>query len=217
MNLTTQLTEIEKAEFETLEGIIGRSVKSFVDVGNALLTIRDRGLFREGHKTFNDYCKAKWGMSKTHANRLITGSQVVENLTPRGVTMPLCEIQPINEYQVRPLVVLDPGQQCEVWEEAVRTADGKVVTYKQVKALVAELVAPPPPAPPKALGRPRKSGAPIKYVDEDSPAIFFASIALSQLSRIRADDPTRGEAIQMVSDWVHESQTTPFTKKRRGK
>ena len=221
MDLTTQLTEIEKTEFETLEGIIERSAKSFVDVGNALLTIRDRGLFREGHKTFNDYCKAKWGMGKAYANRLIVGSQVAENLAPHGARLTPCEIQPIYEYQVRPLVILDPGQQCEIWEEAVRTADGKVVTFKQVKALVAELVAPAPPVPPSRGGARKPGfdylGVPIKYLDKDSPAIYFASLALSQLSRITADDPTRDEAIKMVSDWVHESQTTPFTKKRSGK
>jgi hypothetical protein len=54
--------------------------------------------------------------------------------------MPPCEIQPIHEKQVRPLAKLEPAQQCEVWEEAVRCADGKVVTEKQVKALVAELI-----------------------------------------------------------------------------
>ena len=199
MNLTTQLTEIEKAELETLEGIIGRSVKSFVDVGNALLTIRDQGLYREGHKTFNDYCKAKWGMGKTYANRLIVGSQVAENLVPHGTRLTPCEIQPIYEYQVRPLVVLDPGQQCEIWEEAVRTADGKVVTYKQVKALVAELVAPAAVTPPEAPKAP-------KVHPEYTDAVGFALVALSQLGRIRDEDYKRDVAIKMISDWVEEAK-----------
>jgi len=56
----------------------------------------------------------------------------------------LVKIQPVSEFQVRPLTVLKPAQQCEVWEAAVRNADGKVVTYKQVKALVAELLGPAP-------------------------------------------------------------------------
>jgi len=60
-----------------------------------------------------------------------------------------CEIQPIHERRVRPLASLEPAQQCEVWEEAVRSADGKVITYKQVKALVDELIDPAPPLPPK--------------------------------------------------------------------
>jgi hypothetical protein len=46
-------------------------------------------------------------------------------LSPTGNTMPLCEIQPINERKLRPLAALEPEQQCEVWEEAVRSADGE--------------------------------------------------------------------------------------------
>jgi len=97
-------------------------------------------------------------MGRALANRLISGSLVAANLggpisqechkTSRGILCTPCEIQPTSEYQIRPLVPLQPAQQCGVWEEAVRTADGKVVTYKQVKALVAELIGParsPPP------------------------------------------------------------------------
>jgi len=68
------------------------------------------------------------------------------NVMPHGTTLPACEIQPTSEYQIRPLAILNPEQQCEVWKEAVRTADGKVVTYQQVKALVAELIGPAPSA-----------------------------------------------------------------------
>ena len=130
--------------WQTPGGIIGREIKSFVAVGKALLTIRDSKLYREKFKTFKDYCTEKWNMSKTHANRLIAGSQVAVNLTPRGVLCTPCEIQPSSEYQIRPLTILEPAQQCEVWEEAVRSADGKVVTYKQVKDAVTKLIGPGP-------------------------------------------------------------------------
>jgi hypothetical protein len=114
--------------------------------------IRKRRFYRRGFKNFKDYCADRWGMGKAHAARLITGSQVAVNLMqecnvmPHGTTLPACEIQPTSEYQIRPLAILNPEQQCEVWKEAVRTADGKVVTYQQVKALVAELIGPAPSA-----------------------------------------------------------------------
>lgn len=63
-----------------------RDVNTFIEVGNALKTIRDKRLYRAGFKTFEDYCRTKWGMSKTHADRLITAFQVAETLTPIGVT-----------------------------------------------------------------------------------------------------------------------------------
>jgi len=94
-------------------------------------------------------------MGKAHAARLITGSQVAVNLMqdcnvmPHGTTLHPCEFLPTSEYQIRPLTILNPEQQCEVWKEAVRTADGKVVTYQQVKAFVAELIGPAPSPPPQ--------------------------------------------------------------------
>ena len=115
-------------------------------VGIALQTIKERKLYREGFKTFEDYCRAKWAMGRTYAHYLVNGSQVAANLFTR-----VNILQPINEKQIRPLTVLEPEQQCEVWEEAVRSADGKIVTFKQVKALVKELTAPAPePNPPSA-------------------------------------------------------------------
>ena len=69
-------------------------------------------------------------MGRSYAHYLVTGSKVAANLlsTREDLYTP-CEIQPFFEKQVRPLSQLEPEQQCEVWEEAVRTADGKVVTY----------------------------------------------------------------------------------------
>jgi hypothetical protein len=137
---------------------------SFVAVGKALLTIRDRKLYGEQYRNFKVYCANKWGMSSAHSTRLIGGSQVATNLltsehftsgaklAPYGTNFrTLVKIQPTNEYKIRPLTQLEPEQQCDVWEEAVRSADGKTVTYKQVKATVKELTAPAPePNPPSA-------------------------------------------------------------------
>jgi len=104
---------------------------SFLAVGKALLTIRDRGLYREGYKTFKDYCNQKWQMGRQYADRLIAGSQIGANLTPTGDLCTPCEIQPTAERQVRPLVVLDLNQQRDVREIAVRTAPvGKVCHFR---------------------------------------------------------------------------------------
>ena len=88
-------------------------------------------------------------MGRHQAYNLIRGSQVTINLLTAVNILHRCEIQPIHEKQVRPLRILELAQQCDVWEEAVRSADGKVVNYKQVKALVAELIGPGPSLPPQ--------------------------------------------------------------------
>ncbi|OGP70319.1 MAG: hypothetical protein A2Y80_09065 [Deltaproteobacteria bacterium RBG_13_58_19] len=120
-------------------------------VGKALFTIKERGLYREGFKTFKDYCKQKWGVGRRQAGHLIVGSQVATTLGTRVPLCTACEIQPIYEKQVRPLTILEPDQQCEVWEEAVRSAAGKNITYNHVRATVTALIGPAPePNPPSA-------------------------------------------------------------------
>jgi len=192
--LENTLTINEKAEFETLEDTIKREMGSFIAVGNALFTILDRRLYREEFNTFNDYCKGNWGMGRSYAHYLVTGSKVAANLlsTREDLYTP-CEIQPFFEKQVRPLAQLEPEQQRTVWEEAVRSANGKVVTFKQVKALVAELIGPAPPAPPKKKD---------PYAHSD--ANYFVSLAMMNLEKIRDDDPLRVEAVGRISEWIQE-------------
>jgi hypothetical protein len=109
------LTTNERMEIETLEGIIAEEMGSFMAVGNALLTIRERKLFRDQFKSFNAYCTERWVMGRGYANSLIRGSQVAVNLLThdgrRGDQLYTpCEIQPTYERQVRPLVPLKPEQ-----------------------------------------------------------------------------------------------------------
>ena len=190
---TGELTADEREKLEALEGIIKQEMGAFVAVGKALLTIRDNLLYREEYKTFPDYCTGKWGLGRHQAYNLIRGSAVATNLLTRVNTPHPCEIQPVHEKQVRPLSVLDPDQQCEVWEEAVRSADGKVVTYRQVKALVAEIIGPAAPISPKQ-----------KDPHAHSDAHTFVSMAMITLGRIRDDDPLRVEAMGRISEWIQE-------------
>lgn len=79
-------------------------MQTFVAVGHALLAIRDHRLYRADYATFEDYCRVRWRISKTHANRLIDSAEVAENLTPLGVMLPT------NEAQARPLAQLPPEE-----------------------------------------------------------------------------------------------------------
>jgi len=115
-----QLSVVERTELEEQEKIIEAGLKTFVEVGNALMKIRDERLYRDGFQTFESYCQDRWNLSKTHVNRTIAAAEVVGNLTPMGVS-------PENERQARPLTQLPLSQQSIAWQEAVETApDGKV-------------------------------------------------------------------------------------------
>ncbi len=128
--------------FSELEGIIERGLKNFIEVGNALLEIRDSRLYRKTHSTFEEYCRERWQISNRHANRLIEAAEIATNLGPIG---PI----PTYESQVRPLASLEPDQQREVWKEAVEKSSSGKPTAAQVaeaarNVLEGEVIAPVP-------------------------------------------------------------------------
>ncbi len=123
------LTITEATELAQLEATIERGLRTFVEVGGALLAIRDGRLYRP-HQTFEDYCRERWGMERNYANKLIAAAGVIENL---GTMVP---ILPATERQARPLAPLPPEQQREAWRVAVETAPGGKVTAAHVEATV---------------------------------------------------------------------------------
>lgn len=69
-NETARLTQCEKA--------IEKGLGTFVEVGQALLDIRDSKLYRASHKTFEAYCKERWDISRPRAYALIDQAKVVQ-------------------------------------------------------------------------------------------------------------------------------------------
>jgi len=122
------LTLAETQELEQCEAIIEHGLRTFVDVGNALLKIRDGRLYRERCKTFEEYCRVQWGFSRMRASQMIAAAEVVENVN-HGLQIPL----PQSERQARPLTRLEPEQQRDVWAQVVEDAertDGKITGAK---------------------------------------------------------------------------------------
>jgi hypothetical protein len=77
------LSQRDRSQLEECEEIIGRGLSTFFDVGSALLNIRDKRLYRGAHKTFEMYCRERWGIGRSYAWRLI-GAAVRLNLLPAG-------------------------------------------------------------------------------------------------------------------------------------
>jgi hypothetical protein len=71
----------------------------FVEVGTALLMIREEKLYKDLFRTFEEYCKERWGFSGRQAERLMVSATTVKNLETR----PIGRI-PTSEYQTRPLI-----------------------------------------------------------------------------------------------------------------
>jgi hypothetical protein len=92
------------------------------------LKIRDGRLYRATHKTFDDYCRQRWGWSRQRANQQIEAAKVFSNLTTTVVKTEL----PQSERIARPLASLEPPQQREAWAKATirAKAEARPVTAK---------------------------------------------------------------------------------------
>ena len=124
------LSAVEVQTLEHYERIIAQGIKTFVEVGHALVIIRDERLYRESYGTFEDYLRQRWDLSRPYAYQLIDAAQVVDAVSATA------DIVPVNEAQARPLTRLAPEQQAEVWQEAVKTAPAGKVTAKHVQETV---------------------------------------------------------------------------------
>ena len=121
----------ESHELERCEVVIKQGLQTFIEVGQALMTIREKRLYRIGFKTFEDYCTHKWGMVQQSATRLIRAYETVSNLQSE----PIGSVLPKSENQVRPLTSLEPEIQKEVWTEVVKT-HGDNITAAKVQTVV---------------------------------------------------------------------------------
>ena len=135
-----ELSEDEQCLRERLERQVE---KAFYLAGLALQELRDKRLYRSSHKTFEEYCRDRFGHSRQKSNYLIAAAGVFDNLTTIGcqnlsedLTTNSLQILPINERQIRPLTKLEPNQQCEVWQRAVEEAGGRMPSGRIVQDIV---------------------------------------------------------------------------------
>lgn len=129
-NEDISLSIIEENRLDELETVIEHGLKTFIDVGTALLEIRDSRLYRKEYTTFEEYCRGKWGWERRHAYRLIDAAKAVENVSN------WTQIQPATESQARPLTSLPPEVQADVWQRAVETAPEGKITAAHVQSVV---------------------------------------------------------------------------------
>lgn len=120
-----------------LEKTIDKGMTSFLEVGNALMEIRDKRLYRDRHGTFEAYCQERWGLGRRQANNLIAAAEVVGGL---GSALPK-EERPSSVRQAIPLKKLPPSEAPAAWQEIVKTAPGGKPTGKHAEKVVARRLA----------------------------------------------------------------------------
>lgn len=177
------LAKNEESRLCELESVIQRNLNSFYEIGMALMEVRDNRLYRAEYDTFEQYCRERWQFSKTHANRFIESSKVIENLTPIGV-------KPENLEQTRPLAKLHAKEQKEVWQEAVETAPEGKVTAKHVESVVA-----------KTLNKERPPAE-----ESYSSGLVYVEFAISQMERIHPKDTQKQAAWARMRQWLNDNE-----------
>jgi N6-adenosine-specific RNA methylase IME4 len=210
----TALSIIERDELVRQEEIIERGLKTFVDVGLALMGIRDGKLYREQYGTFEVYCQERWGMDKRYANYQIAATKAMENL---GTIVP---ILPTHEGQVRPLAQLSSERQIEAWIEACEIKEGLVPTAKEVEFVVKAMQYKDPPPIPPGKYRIIYADPPWKYSDQliegygaaehHYPAMTIDELCALPIKDLAGDNsvlflwvtsPILEEAFQVINAW----------------
>jgi hypothetical protein len=200
------LTVVEKEKLAELEAIIERDLKAFYEVGLSLMKIRDDKLYKETFPNFQAYCKKKWGMDRARAYQLIAATEVQENLYK------IFDKDTITESHMMPLRKLPPAEQVEAYQKAVDTAPKSGITAKHVKRVVKDMKKKQQeekkkPEEEMVTEKPIKeaveeiTGKTKPPTDMATEAMEFAGMAISQLERIRPDDPMKKKAILSVVAW----------------
>ncbi len=114
---TDTLTQCEK--------VIAQGLDTFVDVGRALMAIRDDKLYRASHKTFANYCQERWGFSYRRAAQLIEASGVNENVK-HASHFP-------NARQAEELAKAPTDKQAEIWDALVDEHGDEVIAKEKIR------------------------------------------------------------------------------------
>src|SRR4051812_5626341 len=138
-----KLSVAEREALAEYEAVVDRGLKTFFEVGQALLGIRDRRLYRETHRRWEDYCRDRWGFGKNYADKQIKAAGVAELVIAAGTAVRIP-----SERVARALAPLVHGnnreyeatQVIEAWSRAVERF-GPTPTGDQVGSVVADMLA----------------------------------------------------------------------------
>ena len=148
--LASKLTKDEAEELERCEKVIKQGWGTFLEVGRALATIRDKELYKGKCDTFDQYWRRELGVSRSYAYSLIESAAVNDQLS----AIADIDVKPLNEAQLRELIPVKEEKRVDAWKKAIEIAGDKPITAKIVRKAAEKF-------------RPRKSGkAKVKQVAE---------------------------------------------------
>src|SRR5687768_16325745 len=106
---TVVLSARDADDLARCEAIVARGLQTFVEVGQALIEIRDKRLYRASHATFEEYTRDRWALSGRRIYELMDSAEVTQ-LISCAMAQEINQETPLpaNERQARPLTRLLP-------------------------------------------------------------------------------------------------------------
>ena len=143
-----------------LEKVINRGKKSFIEVGMALAEIRDLRLYRLTFKTFEGYCREKWGWGRQRAYELIAASEAARILPEE------CNIYITNSQRAAAIARVPEAERAEVLEAVVEAGPvtARAIDEAAEKAGRAEAVEAAGPVAARAAASSEISPSPYRIV-----------------------------------------------------
>ena len=201
------VTGAESLRLTKLEKTIQTGVQQFITVGEALMEIRDKRLYRAEFKSFEAYCQKRWNFSRQYAGRLIEAADVAGDIPEK------CKLEFTNPEQLKAIGKLPKEERTEAAEEIVDRAKcaGRKVTKQDVEAV---LPPDPDPAPGIALMHdgPKADRIQIegKWGTDSAPGIPGSEIVLTDAAGIREPvtitGPAAGEIAAKVTAREHPTE-----------
>src|SRR3954454_22848915 len=116
MNCIQELTVQERSALARCKATLKRNLQACCEVALALREVRDRRLYRETHRTFEEWVEAEIGQTVSRAHQCIRALEVREALKSVTVTLPE------TDAQAQPLATLrqNPDKRRAAWAEVVQ-------------------------------------------------------------------------------------------------
>jgi hypothetical protein len=185
---------------------------TFLEVGLALMAIRNSRLYRDGYPTFDAYLQHRWPeLSSRRAYQLMEAASVVQHVNQGSMNQGSI---PTSERHVRPLVKLDPDEQRAAWQQVVETAPhGKitaahvqrVVDQRQPRAVPAAALFPGPATHPELerVATYHLLEAALALLTTDlgthRPAMTMSHVQVQEAARLLLESPTLKGAAAMLA------------------
>ena len=121
---TAPLTDEDYNLLQTLQTTIKDNLLSSAKVSVAFATIRDKKLYREDYKTFEQYCALRWSYSVSYCHRLAKMGKVLNDLKPFEGQ----DVYPTTESHARVFANLKSADRIKLAETVMKESEDDLIT-----------------------------------------------------------------------------------------